>query len=104
MLNIGDIIGCIRQSEKDGKKYWRLVEAPIDKIVINKSGAKYYSKRFYPLDAEDVDVNTYRMDQHLGSGIIFVREVLHLNDTTRPFAENWIKYANENPDKDLSML
>ncbi len=104
MLNVGDIIGGIYPSEKDGKEYWKLIESPISKIVINKSGAKYYSKRFYPLDVEDVDLNTSSIEDGVDKGYIFVREVFHLNNVTKPFAERWIKYANENPDKDLSVL
>ena len=57
-----------------------------------------------PLDADDVDSNTDMMEYAIGKGYIITREVFGLNDKPRPFAENWVKWANENKDKAVSIL
>lgn len=44
------------------------------------------------------------MEKAVGKGYILTREVFGINDITRPFAENWIKWANENMDKAVSVL
>lgn len=106
ILNIGDSVGGIYKKSKDGKEFWELVEDKINKITITKRyGRRYYTKsRFYPLDADDVDDNTKQMENVIGKGYIITKEVFGLNDKTRPFAENWVKWANENMDKAVSVL
>lgn len=101
MLNIGDSVGMIQKVSKNGVESWRLVEDKINKIDITKKyGRRYHVKsKFYPLDAEDVDGNTEMMKNAVNKGYIFTSEVFGLNDITRPFAERWVKYANENPSK-----
>ena len=37
-------------------------------------------------------------------GYIIVREVFGLNNKTEPYAERWIKWANENPDKATGLI
>ena len=65
-----------------------------------KDGVKYYTKKhFRPLYAGDVDFNTMQMEEAIGNGYILTREVFGLNEKTRPYAEQWIKWANKNPDK-----
>ena len=47
------------------------------------------------------------MEKAVGKGYIFTKEVFGIfgiNDITRPFAENWIKWANKNMDKAVSVL
>lgn len=39
------------------------------------------------------------MEDAVNKGYIFTSEVFGLNDVIRPFAERWVKWANENPDK-----
>lgn len=104
MLKVKDSVGGIYKTNKDGIERWYLCEDKISRIVENSKGKKYYvkSKRFYPLDAEDVDNNT--SDQEKAEGYILTREVFGLNDITRPKAENWIKWANENMDKAVGIL
>lgn len=103
MLKIGDSIGGIYKTDKNGVEEWFLCEDKINKIVENSKGRKYYVKsKFYTLDADDVDNNTE--DQEKAKGYIVVREVFGLNDITRPKAENWIKWANENMDKAVGVI
>lgn len=105
-MNIGDSVGSISKVIKDGKEVWKLTEDTINKIAITKKyGRRYYTKsKFYPLDADDVDSNTRYMEEAVGNGYIFVRDVFGLNDITRPFAERWVKWANDNMDKVESIL
>ena len=98
MLKVGDSVGGIYQKTKDGVGQWYLCEDKINKIVELKSGRKYYTKsKFRPLDADDVDSNTEMQEE--AKGYIITKEVFGLNDITRPKAENWVKWANENTDK-----
>lgn len=105
-LRVGDVVGGIYKKEKDGVAYWDLVEDKINKIVETKrDGRKYYTRsRFRPLYAEDVDMNTKIMEEAVDKGYILTREVFGLNDVTRPFAEGWVKWANNNMDKAVSIM
>lgn len=103
MLKVGDSVGGIYKGTKDGIEKWYLCEDKINKVVKLKIGKKYYTKKkFIPLFAEDVDNNT--ADQEKAEGYILTREVFGLNDITRPKAENWIKWANENMDRAVGIL
>jgi len=103
MLKVKDSVGAIYKMIKDGKEEWCLREDKINKIVETKNGRKYYTKsKFYPLDADDVDSNTEIQEN--AEGYILANEVFGLNDITRPKAENWIEWANENMDKAVSAL
>lgn len=105
-MDVGDSIGAIYKKSRDGKEWWELVEDKINKITITKKlGKRYFTrKQFYPLDAEDVDSNTEIMEGAVGNGYIIIKEVFGLNEKTRPFAERWVSWANENPDKAVSLL
>lgn len=102
-LNVGDSVG---QINKTSAGEWKLYEDKINKITVTKKhGRRYFTKsEFYPLDADDVDNTTKEMEESIGQGYIITREVFGLNDKTRPFAENWVKWANENKDKAVSVL
>ena len=103
MLKVKDSVGGIYKRTKDGKEEWYLCESTISKIVENGKGRKYYTKsKFVPLDADDVDSNTEMQEK--AKGYIITREVFGLNDITRPMAENWIVWANENMDKAVSII
>ena len=103
MLKIRDRIGAIYKYERDGKKSWDLREDVINKIVITKNGVKYHTKsKFHPLDADEVDSNTEIQER--GVDYILTGEVFCLNDITRPQSENWIRWANENMSKAVSIL
>lgn len=104
-MNIGDSVGMIRKVEKNGKEFWQLVEDKITKITITKkAGRRYFTKsKFYPLDADDIDSNTKLMEEAIDKGYIITREIFGLNNKTRPFAENWVQWANENMDKAVSI-
>lgn len=103
MLNIGD---CVGQINKDSSGVWKLYKDKINKITITKKyGRRYFTKTvFRPLDADDVDNNTKDMEESIGEGYIIVREVFGLNNKTKPYAERWIKWANENPDKATGLI
>lgn len=60
--------------------------------------------QFYPLGADDVSNNTKDMEESIDKGYIITREVFELNEQTRPYAERWIKWANENPDKATGLV
>lgn len=101
ILNVGDSVGGLYKRTVDGKEFWDLIEDKINKITITKKyGRRYFTrKKFYPLDAEDVDQSTKEMEECVGKGYIITREVFGLNEITRPQAERWVRWANENPDK-----
>ena len=105
-MNIGDSLGMIRKVYTNEGEKWELIEDKINKIDITKKhGRRYHTKKkWYPLDADDVDSNTKQMEEAIGKGYIIVREVFGLNEKTRPFAENWVKWANENMDKAVGIL
>ena len=102
-LNVGDSVGQINQTSTGE---WKLYEDKINKINITKKyGRRYFTRSvFYPLDADEVDDNTKDMEACVGQGYILTREVFGLNEVTRPLAERWIKWANENKDKVVSVL
>ena len=103
MLKVKDSVGGIYKRTKDGKDEWYLLEDKINKIVETKNGRKYYTKsKFHPLDADDIDSNTEMQEN--AKGYIITREVFGLNDITRPMAGNWVKWANENMDKAVSII
>ena len=105
MLKVKDHVGGIYKRTKDGTEKWYLCEDVINKIVETKNGRKYYTKsKFRPLDADDVDDNTTIQENAKGKDYILTNSVFGLNDITRPKAENWIKWANENMDKVVSIL
>lgn len=103
MLNAGDYVG---QLNRDSTGIWKLYKDKINKITITKKhGRRYFTKRvFRPLDADDVDHNTKDVEESIGRGYIITGEVFGLNDKTRPYAERWIKWANENPDKAIGLI
>ena len=105
-LNVGDSVGGIYKKSKNGEDFWELVEDKINKITITKKcGRRYFTKsKFRPLDADDVDNNTKEMEESIGQGYILTKEVFGLNEKTRPYAERWVKWANENKDKAVSVL
>jgi threonyl-tRNA synthetase len=105
-MDIGDSVGGIYKKSKNGEEFWELVEDKIIKITITRRyGRRYFTKsNFFPLDADDVDSTTKMMEEAVNKGYIITREIFGLNEITRPFAENWIKWANANIDKAVSAL
>ena len=96
-MKVGDYIGAIyKRGLPEEKGEWVLCESKITKIVQNSKGTKVYSKRFVPLDVDEIEDNTEMMEK--ADGYIYVREVVLLNEITRPRIERWLKWANENPD------
>ena len=92
--NVGDFVGAIY---KYPEKY-KIVKDEIIKIVIRKSGTKYYTKsKFTPLDANDVDYYTDLMEE--STDMIITQEVFIMNDVTEGRSERWVKWANEHPEE-----
>lgn len=103
VMKVGDSIGGIyKKTLPDGKEIWELVEGKITKIVQNSRGTKVYSKRFYPLDKEEIDTNTEIMVK--ANGWIITREVMLLTPAIRNSCERWVQWANENPDKAVGLI
>ena len=99
-FNIGDSVGEIYK-RSDGK--WVLLECKITSISITRKGITVKApKSFNPLDGEELMDNT--KDMQNADGYILTKEVFGLNEKTRPYAERWIKWANENKDKAVSVL
>ena len=101
-MNVGDIIGGLYPRERDGQKHWELVESKITRIVQNTKGTKVYSKRFYPIDVEEIESNTEIMRK--ASGWILTREVVLLTPEIRKKCEDWVEWANANPDKAVGLI
>lgn len=93
-FDIGDSVGEIyKRNEK-----WVLLECKITSISITRKGITVKApKCFNPLDGEELIDNTKDMEDT--NGLIFKDSVFVLNDITRPKAERWIEWANNNPDK-----
>ena len=105
MINIkaGNYIGGIYKSNNsDDSEYWKLIDSKITKIVQNSKGTKIYSKNFYPLYLEDVELNTELMEN--ANGYILTREVFYLTDEIRNKCERWIEWANNNSEKAVSIF
>lgn len=102
-IKVGNYIGGIyKMNNSDGSKYWKLTDSKITKIVQNSKGTKIYSKHFYPLDLEDVELNTELMEK--ANKYILTGEVFYLTDEIRNKCERWIEWANDNPKKAVSIL
>lgn len=101
-IKVGDSIGGLYQKEKDGKKFWELVEGKITKIVQNTRGTKVYSKKFYPLEIEEIISSTQIMEK--ANGWILTREVVWLKPDIREKCERWVEWANANPDKAVGLI
>lgn len=103
MLHVGGYVGQINQ---DSSGTWKLYKDKINKIIETKRyGRRYFTKTvFRPLDADEVDENTKDMEESIGEGYIITKEVFGLNDRTRPYAERWVKWANENQDKATGLI
>ena len=102
-MRVGDSIGGLyKKTLPDGKDVWALSEGVITKIVQNSRGTKVYSKRFYPIDKEEIEDNTALMEG--ADGWILTREVVLLTPEIRNKCERWVKWANENPDKAVGLI
>lgn len=107
MLNVGDKVGMLRKVKKvDESEEWTLLTGKINKITNTKKyGRRYFTNIFYPLDADSVDWNTEDMEEAAkDKTYILTKEVFGLNDDTRPYAEQWIEWANKNPNKTVSIF
>ena len=94
-FNIGDSVGEIYKRSDDK---WVLLECKITSISITRKGITVKAqKRFNPLDGEKL-INTTE-DMQNADGFILINEVFVLNDITRPKAERWVEWANNNPEK-----
>lgn len=99
---VGDSIGMINKKYREGNVEWCLIEGKITGIRMCKNGMRIYSKRFRPLDYEDVISNN---DILMGNDrIMLVREVLLLTDEVRKRVEAWVEWANKNIDEAVPIM
>ena len=85
----GDIILYIQKYKKAGDEDWqfRLIEAKITAVRIGKTATKAHSKRFRPLDVEELESNT----KMFTPGVILVQEPFLDVGDLRGRAERWIE-------------
>lgn len=88
---VGDNICFIQKYAPQGETEWifRLVEAPITSIHIGKNGAKAYSKRFRPIDIEELELNTRWLRE--ANGLILVGEPFIDCYDLRERAKRWVE-------------
>ncbi len=88
-VKVGDTICYIQKYMDQGDKEWRfrLVTTPITSIQIGKTATKAYSKRFSPLNVEELESNT----KCFAPGIILVQEPFLDVGGLRKIAEKWIE-------------
>lgn len=102
-MKVGDSIGGLyKKTKPDGTEMWELSEGKITKIVQNSRGTKIYSKRFYPIEIEEIEDNTKVMAS--ADGWINTREVVWLTPEIRRKCERWVEWANNNPEKAVSLI
>ena len=102
-MKVGEYIGGLyKKTLQDGSEIWELLEGKITKIVQNSRGTKVYSKRFYPIDKDEIEDNTELMAD--ADGWILTREVMLLTPEIRSKCERWVQWANENPDKAVGLI
>ena len=92
----------ITKKYKEGNVEWCLVEGKITGIRMCKNGMRIYSKKFQPLDYEDVISNNNILMEN--NRIMLIREVLLLTDEVRERIEAWIEWANKNIDEAVPIM
>ena len=85
----GDTILYIQKYMKSDNEDWQfcLIEAKVTSVRIGKTATKAYSKRFHPLDVEELESNT----KMFSPGIILVQEPFLDVGDLRERAERWIE-------------
>ena len=96
--NAGDSIGCISKVQDK----WKLIESKISRITQSVNGRKIYTKKFYPLEYDEVKENTETMIE--ADGYINTQEPVLLMPEVRRKCERWIEWANNNPDKAVGLI
>jgi hypothetical protein len=96
--NAGDSIGCISKVQDK----WKLIESKISRITQSVNGRKIYTKKFYPLEYDEVKENTETMIE--ADGYINTQEPVLLMPEIRRKCERWIEWANNNPDKAVGLI
>ena len=95
---VGDYVGYI--GKRDEK--WKLTEDRINAVRLTKNNeVRLYFKNFRPLDHDEVIHNTEWLTGN--NKVMLVQEPLLLTSELRARVENWIEWANENPDKATSI-
>lgn len=84
----GDTICYIQKYKNEGEEWkFRLVTSPITAIRIGQTATKVYSKRFGPIDVEELESNT----EFFAPGVILVQEPFLDVGNLREIAERWIE-------------
>ncbi len=88
---VGDTICCIQKymAPEDTEYSYRLVTTPITAIRIGQTATKAYSKRFRPLDVEELEGNTIHFAACIGA--VIVQEPFLDVGNLRERAERWIE-------------
>ena len=71
---------------------FKFIEANFTRRISSK-GDRVYSKKFRPIDYEEIVENADMMKNH--SGIILVGELFLLDDELREKAIRWVEWANK---------
>lgn len=92
----GNTIAIISKSNTSGKEYWELIESKITGVKITDSGKKIYypESKFYPMNADEVDLSTDIMGKAIDRNCILVNDFFWLKSSMRYFIEKWIKLEN----------
>ena len=97
---LGDTIAYIQKFQvlenRTWRRKWELVESKVSRMSLCKDGVHVYTKRFYPLDDEELRSNTNFMREL--NGLILVQEPFVLDDELRERCERWVDWMNADPE------
>jgi len=101
-MNVGDSIGILRQAEaRDGTKRWEFAEAKIKKIAASNKRIRVFTDSLARIPINDVIDNTNIMEYWMrnGSELVLTDSWVLLSPAIRARFAEWVKWANENPQK-----
>lgn len=69
---------------------------------ITSRSDRIFTKRFYPFDYDEVNMNTEIMEEN--NGLMLVGEPFFLDDALREKAVKWVEWANKADPKDYDFF
>ena len=69
---------------------------------ITRCSDRVFTKRFYPFDYDEVNMNTEIMEKN--NGLMLVGEPFFLDDVLREKAVKWVEWANKADPKDYDFF
>lgn len=99
MITPKDKIGYIRRIDNGERTEFKLIIAKVQRVVMGKKATKVYTKKFMPLDVEDVELNTQFVNN--GRGLILVAEPFVIKDEQIPYFEAVVDDFNKNGAKSI---